>query len=39
MKTQVLNGAENKEVKRHYVDMHNSRRLQWNDHRRYSFTF
>ena len=38
MKTQVFKTNENTEVRGHFIDIHNSRRLQWNNYRRYTFT-
>lgn len=39
MKTQVLQKPENKKRKSSFINLHNTRRIQWNDYRRYAFTF
>ncbi len=39
MKTQVLQTTEDQKRKKNFVNVHNTRRLQWNGYRRYIFTF
>lgn len=37
MKTQVLQEQESKKRKSNYINLHNTKRIQWNEYRRYAF--
>ncbi len=39
MKNQVLETPENSKRKSNFINLHNTKRIQWNQYRRYAFAF